>query len=94
MSNITTQITGPVRVLFPTVVQRSGTLTISNSDIMYMTTYKSHGGSMTVTFFKNSILRDYYDGKIYLENADLNLSRFGGTTSISESTVMCALFGG
>lgn len=94
MFNITTQITGPVRVLFPTVVQRSGTLTISNSDIMHMTTYKSHGSSMTVTFFKNSILRDYYDGKIYLENGDLNLSSFSGTTSISESTVMCALFEG
>lgn len=94
MFNITTQITGPVRVLFPTVVQRSGTLTISNSDIMYMETYKSHGTTMTVTFFKNSILRDYYNGKIYLENGDRDLSKFHGTTSISESTVMCALFEG
>ena len=94
LSGITTRIIGPARGLYPTVVQRGGTLTVSDSDIMYMETYKGHGNILTVTFFKNSVLNDYYGGQAYLNNNGYDLSKFRGNTSISESIITCALFEG
>lgn len=94
LSNIKTKIIGPARALYPTIVQRGGTLTISNSEIMQMETYQSHGTNVnTVTFFKNSKLLDYYGGFAYLDN-DYNLSKFRGITSISESDITCTLLEG
>lgn len=94
LKNITTKIVGPARALYPTVVHRGGTLTVEDSDIMQMETYASHGNTQTVTFLKRCTLRDYYGGFAYLDDADYNLSKFRGSTSISESHIECALLDG
>lgn len=93
LSGIKTKIVGPTRALYPTIVQRGGTLTISDSEIMQMETYVGHGSVQTVTFLKRCILTDYYGGYAYLNTGE-NLSRFRGATAISESSIMCALFEG
>lgn len=95
LNNITTNITGAIKSLYPTIVQRSGTLTIEDSKIMFIETYESHGTNpKTKTFFKKSVLNDYYDGFAYLDNDDYNLSKFYGTTNISESDITCAFLKG
>ena len=91
LSNIKTCIIGPARALYPTIVQKGGTLTLSHSKIMQMETHKSQNRTQTVTFFKESQLLDYYDGTAYLNNDDYNLSKFRGMTSFSESDITCAL---
>lgn len=94
LSKIKTKIIGPARALYPTLVQRGGTLTLEDSDIMYMETYKSHNNIQTVTYLKNCHLIDYYNGFAYLENTDDNLSKFRDVTSIRNSVIECALLDG
>lgn len=94
LSNITTCIIGPARALYPTIVQKGGTLTLSDSKIMQMETHKSCSNIQTVTLFKKSKLVDYYNGSAYLDNDDYNLSKFRGITGISESDITCALLEG
>lgn len=95
LSCIRTAIIGPARALYPTIVQRGGTLTISCSEIMQMETYRSQNANTeTITLFKNSKLLDYYGGFAYLNNNDYNLSKFRGTTEISDSDITCALLDG
>lgn len=94
LKNISTKIIGPARALYPTLVQRGGTLTIEDSHIMQMETYQSHGSTNTVTFFKKSVLADYYGGFACLEDDDYSMSKFRGMTSISESVIERALLDG
>lgn len=95
LSGIVTTIIGPARALYPTIVQRGGTLTLVNSNIMQMETYQSHGANiLTVTFIKDSRLRDYYGGFAYLNDGNYNLSKFRGSTSINRSDITCALLEG
>lgn len=95
LTKIVTRIAGPARAIYPTIVQRSGTLTITESSIMQMETYESHGTMpATVTFFKNSKLVDYYGGYAYLDDHDYNLSKFRGMSSFMDSDIMCALLAG
>ena len=95
LNHVKTTITHPVIALYPTIVQRSGTLTVEDSEIIFMETYKSHGTNPnTVTIFNNSILNDCYDGTAWLNNTDRGLSRFRGTTGILESVITSALLEG
>lgn len=94
LSNIKTRIIGPARALYPTIIQRGGTLTVLNSKIMQMETHKSQSSIQTVTFFEESRLLDYYDGFVYLNNDDYNLSKFRGMTSFYKSDITCALLKG
>lgn len=93
LSNITTKIIGPVRALYPSVVQRGGKLTIENSDIMQIEVYKNNN-SPTTTIMNKCRIRDYYRGIAYLMNIDYNLSKLGGTTEITDSVIECVLFTG
>ncbi len=91
LSKITTKIVGPARAVYPTIVQRGGTLTMADSDITFMETYKGHS-TATVTFLKRCNIRDYYNGAAYLDDKDYGLSKFREKTSILDSYVECSLF--
>lgn len=95
LNHVKTTITHPVIALYPTIVQRGGTLTVEDSEITFMETYKSHGTKPnTVTIFNNSVLNDCYDGSAWLDNTDRGLSHFRGTTGILESVITSALLEG
>lgn len=94
LKKVTTKIMGPARALYPTLVQRGGTLTLEDCDIMQMETYQSHDNTHTATFLKRCILRHYYGGFAYLNDDDYNMSKFRGITSVSESSITCAYFEG
>lgn len=94
LKNIKTEMIGPLRAIYPTVVQTGGTLTIEDSVIMGFENYKSHGTTSTVTFFKRSELTDYYQGAVYLDDDNYYLSKFREFTAISDSVISCALFDG
>lgn len=93
MQEIRTEMEGPLRALYPTIVHRGGTLSVKDSSIMQMETYESHNHLQTVTIMSNCTLLDYFNGSLYLNNGE-NLSMFRGATAISESLVMCAVFEG
>lgn len=91
LKGIVTVITKPVTSLYPSIVQRGGTLTIEDSEITFIETYKSHGRKNdTVTFFQNSILREYDR----LEPDDYGRSKFRSTTHISGSIIRNTLLEG
>lgn len=94
LSKIRTNIIGPARALYPTIVQRGGALNLSDSDIMYMETYEGHGGNKTVTTIHNSYLMDYYGGSAYLDDGDYSLSKFRNKTHIFDSVIECTLLEG
>lgn len=94
LKNIKTEMIGPLRAIYPTVVQMGGTLTIEDSIIMGFENYKSHGTNNTVTFFKGSELTDYYRGAVYLDDDNYYMSKFRELTAISDSVISCALFDG
>lgn len=95
MEKVTTAAAGAVKMLYPTVVHRGGTLTIEDSSITFIETYEAHGTMpTTVTFLKRSVVADRYHGQVYLDNGDSMLSKFQGAASISESDITCAMFMG
>lgn len=94
MKKIMTRIIGPARAVYPTVVHRGGTLTVEDSNIMGMETYNGHSRYQTVTFFKNSHLLDYYDGKAWINDNNYTMSTFRGRTSMIGSVITRALFEG
>lgn len=94
LSGIKTEITGPVRMLCPTVIQRGGILQLTDSEIMYMETYRGHGSAKTITFLKNCQIRNYYGGFAWLNDRDYSLSKFRGVTTISDSELTCTVLEG
>lgn len=94
MKKISTWIKGPARAVYPTVVQRGGTLTIKDSTIMGFENYKSHGSNQTVVFIKRSAITDYYGGAAYLDDDNYYLSKFNERASIVDSVLNSVLFGG
>jgi hypothetical protein len=93
LSNITTKIVGPVKLLYPSVVQRGGEVTIEDSDIMQIEVYENNGNP-TTTIINKCRIRDYYKGDAYLMNIDYNLSKLSGVTKITNSVIECMLFKG
>lgn len=95
LSGIKTKIIGPARALYPTVVQRGGSLAVKDSEIMQMETYRAHGTNLqTFTCVNDSKLLDYYGGSVYLNNGDRTLSKFRGLTMMFGSDITCALLDG
>lgn len=95
LKNIRTSIKGPVRAIYPTVMQRNATLTIEDCTIMGFESYESHGTKkQTVTFVKRSAITDYYGGAAYLDDDNYYMSKFNGMASIEDSSVSCTLFAG
>ncbi len=91
-TDIETKIVGPARALYPTIVQKGGALTIKDSSIMHMETYKPHGGEKTITILKNCQLLNYYGGSAYIDDNDVTFSVFRGETSVILSDITCAVF--
>lgn len=94
LTKITTRIIGPARALYPTIIQREGTLTIKDSSIMYMETHKTHHETKPSTILDNCHLTNYFGGFAYLNDDDRSLSKFRRKTVIMSSHIWCALFEG
>lgn len=96
LSNVTTQITGPARALYPTVIQKGGHLVIKNSHIMYMEAKISEQQNAfpMVTDIYESEVSNYYGGSVYLNDNGNSLSKFYGVTNIKDSVIECVQLGG
>lgn len=92
--DIKTRIIGPVRALYPTIVQRGGIMNIADSEIMHLETYKGHGSTKTATIMQNCCLTNYYGGFAYLDDDDYNFSKFRAETLIYDSIITCSLLEG
>ncbi len=92
LSRIQTFIIGPARALYPTVIQRGGDLTVSDSIIMYMETCKGSNDKIC-TAIDNSYIINYYGGYAYL-NDNYGMSKFYGKTVINRSVITCCLLDG
>lgn len=95
LNNIVTNIEGPVSTMYPTIVQRGGTLLIKDSRITFMETYRAHGTNPeTKTIMKGCILWGCYDEASGLSIDTDKLSKFRGITDLFESRIECACFEG
>lgn len=94
LKHIKTTIEGSIRALYPTIVQNGGSLSIEDSEIMFMETHRGHGSSLVATTLERTVIKDYYGGFAYLDDGNCGMSKFRGTTRISNSEITCVLLEG
>jgi hypothetical protein len=94
LTKITTRIKGPATILYPTLFQYGGTLTLEDCDIVKMeTAYPKNSKGLLATNINRSVIRDYYGGFALIKGG-ANRSFFEGETNISDSFLMSCNFYG
>ena len=88
LDQVTTKIKGPARVLFPTILHKAGTLTLTKCNLMRVST--DTNGKVNAT---ECTFTDYYGGYCHLPNLE-NVSRFQGTVTMQQCDISCCAFNG
>lgn len=93
LEEVTTSIKGPVRALYPTIIQDGGNLNLVSCDVMNIETV-CPDGYVTSISLDSCIVRDYYDGNVCFNDGDYSKSKFRGRTAVDNSSLMsCLLMG-
>lgn len=86
LEQVTTEIKGPARVLYPTIIHKAGTLQLRNCHLMNVVT--EAGTTTTVT---DSVFTDYYGHAYHFDGME-NLSVFSGVTTFTDCQINCCKF--
>lgn len=88
LENVTTKIKGPARVLYPTIIHKTGKLQLKNCNLMRFISEND-----TTVIASDTEFHDYYGGVFHLEGKE-NLSLFSGLSTLSHCTINCCQFTG
>ena len=88
LEQVTAKITGPARVLYPTIIHKAKSLYMYQCDLMR---FISEEGSIVTG--DGCQFRDYYGAVAHLSSFD-NLSMFAGKTTLQDCTLECCEFKG
>lgn len=94
-TKVVTTIAGPVRALYPTIVQKGGKLELLDCDIMQIETFYAEGNNpKTATVFWNTKILNYYGGMVYLNDNGYHLSKLRGEVTMANSEITCTCLEG
>lgn len=88
LQNVKTQVKGPARVLYPTLICKDGKLEIQDSTLQGISCEAD-----TAVTVENTTLQDYYGGIFHLPGHE-NLSVFQGKTTMNNCMISCCYFQG